>query len=381
MPVPSFVTLDMDWMLEHWRSLEDLCDDPSLAWKGENYLADLPGKWRVSRIGMADGRPLAFAINSIRGRYLWVHRLMVGADHRGASIGHVAIEACQSIVRDEGLNGILVKTPLSNVRALKFYLREGFARLPDSGDHAVLRWDQERAFTVGIHQPNYLPWLGYLYKIYRSDAFIFLDDVPVPKGSYTVRTKVAIGGKEKWLTLPSSRGLNDEVRYSFAAGQGWVRKHLLTLEQNYVKAPYFRDYFPRLSEVIRSHSERDLATLNMALIGEVCDFLGLRRLTYRSSKFGVLSTGDARLVELVQLLGGHAYMSGSGGSNYQSEETFQSAGLGLRYTSFKPTPYPQRSAGFLPGLSVVDALFNCGAPAIMEMFGEAAKSSKCALPA
>ena len=31
--------------------------------------------------------------------------------------------------------------------------------------------------VVGIHQPNYFPWMGYFDKMDNADVFILLDDV------------------------------------------------------------------------------------------------------------------------------------------------------------------------------------------------------------
>ena len=35
---------------------------------------------------------------------------------------------------------------------------------------------------VSIHQPNYIPWIGYFHKIASSDVFVVFDDVQLPRG-------------------------------------------------------------------------------------------------------------------------------------------------------------------------------------------------------
>ena len=43
---------------------------------------------------------------------------------------------------------------------------------------------------VAILQPNYLPWLGVFYQIYKNDIFVFYDDVPYDKGGWRNRNKI-----------------------------------------------------------------------------------------------------------------------------------------------------------------------------------------------
>ena len=54
------------------------------------------------------------------------------------------------------------------------------------------------------------------------------------------------------------------------------------------------------------------------------------------------------------------YLSGAGGAKYQDPEKFMSAGVSLRYLSFKHPIYSRSSANFHPGLSILDAVFHLG---------------------
>ena len=46
--------------------------------------------------------------------------------------------------------------------------------------------------TVAIHQPNYLPWAGYFYKMLVCDDFIFLDDVVMATRSLSNRNRLRL---------------------------------------------------------------------------------------------------------------------------------------------------------------------------------------------
>nr|MBI3612487.1 WbqC family protein [Nitrospirota bacterium] len=43
---------------------------------------------------------------------------------------------------------------------------------------------------VAIHQPQYLPWLGYLDKIDRADVFVILDTVQFKKNEWQNRNRI-----------------------------------------------------------------------------------------------------------------------------------------------------------------------------------------------
>ena len=42
---------------------------------------------------------------------------------------------------------------------------------------------------VAIHQPCYLPWLGYLQRMAQADLFVVLDHVQFERANYQNRTR------------------------------------------------------------------------------------------------------------------------------------------------------------------------------------------------
>ena len=58
-------------------------------------------------------------------------------------------------------------------------------------------------YIITIHQPHFLPWLGYFNKIVNSDEFIILDDIKYRKNYYQNRTQILnMNGITQWLTVP-----------------------------------------------------------------------------------------------------------------------------------------------------------------------------------
>ena len=88
---------------------------------------------------------------------------------------------------------------------------------------------------VSIHQPNYLPWGGYFFKIINSDLFIFLDDVQFSKNSFINRTKVTHNNEYTWLSIPIKFNLGESILQVKLAQEDWQLRHLSKIQNmNYV---------------------------------------------------------------------------------------------------------------------------------------------------
>jgi len=218
------------------------------------------------------------------------------------------------------------------------------------------------ALIVAIHQPNYLPWLGYFYKIAKADIFIFLDDVQYSKNTVINRVKVLTPGGPKWLTVPVSVSLGTPINKTLPRDQKWPMEHLDKLRQYYRKANAFGDVWPQIERLYENLPTTDLAAINRHFIEGIVANLKLDCRLEASSSFDVADTlSDDRLIQLISEFGTPAqYLSGKGGANYQDSEKFEAAEITLTYTEFQHPEYQQVSPDFEPGLSILDAVFSLG---------------------
>jgi hypothetical protein len=225
--------------------------------------------------------------------------------------------------------------------------------------------------VVAIHQPNFLPWLGYFNKIAHADVFVVLDNVQLTKtgGSWVNRVRLVAGGRVVWATAPVERSYHGvrAIREIRLATGPWRRKLVETVRAGYARAPYFDAVFPWLRELLTNPEDR-LADYNLHAIHSLRAVLRLDAgMLVRASSLSVEGRGTALLVALVQAVGGEAYLCGGGAAGYQDSAAFAAVGLEVVEQAFRHPVYPQTAPEFVAGLSVVDALMRCGVEGTREL--------------
>ena len=217
--------------------------------------------------------------------------------------------------------------------------------------------------TIAIHQTNYLPWLGYFYKIANSDVFVFLDDVQFSKNSYTNRVQV-FGKDEKmrWLTVPVSAHSGQSINEIFSSSIDWKSRHIDSLYGFYSKSENFKYVWGDIKELFDTINESNsISYTNSTLIIKISDMLGIQTDFQYSSQLKTQGVGEDRLISIVSSISSSGiYLSGVGGKNYQNQESFINAGLGFEYTNFSHPNYHQWSSIFQSGLSILDPIFHLG---------------------
>lgn len=232
---------------------------------------------------------------------------------------------------------------------------------------------------VAVHQPNFLPWLGFFDKLSRVSTFVLMDNVQLPRsgrGSWVNRVRIMVEGEPRWATVPLLRPhgeLQVIADVEIDESTDWRSKILRTVKHSYVKAPHFGEVFPWLENVIGAGSNR-IADYNRHAIFALADLVGLDtgRIVVGST-LPSSGSGTDLLVSLVNAVGGTGYLCGAGASNYQEDDKFERAGLDLVRQDFEHPTYPQVHGGaFEPGLSIIDVLLNAGVEWTREFFGRTA---------
>ncbi len=225
--------------------------------------------------------------------------------------------------------------------------------------------------VVAIHQPNFLPWLGFFDKLCRSDTFVILDAVQHPQagGSWLNRTRLLEQGAAAWKTIPLRHGGLQAIRETEIADDvPWRARFMKSLRMNYARASAFADVMPLVTDLMSSPSVR-LCDFNLQAIQTLRERLGLTRTrVLRQSELVAEGHSTELLINLVRAAGGSVYLSGDGADGYQDAGAFARAGVQLEFQGFRHPEYAQRGVtGFVPGLSVVDALMHCGFDRVGEM--------------
>lgn len=222
--------------------------------------------------------------------------------------------------------------------------------------------------VLASHQPDFFPYLGYFYKIWKSDIFVFSDNVQFSKtGRHNYNEIMTANGPQRF-TLPVSQHTVKLNEIQIAADDLKIEEMLKTLRQNYQKAPHFKEGYSLLASLLwLAPIAPNLADFNQVCIRNICDRLGINRPFCTSSDLKPKGRRDERILDLCRIIEADTYYSGSGAKDYHIEFEYKAAGIDLVYSDYCPLEYPQTVPGkkgesrfVTPNLSVIDYLMNCG---------------------
>lgn len=216
------------------------------------------------------------------------------------------------------------------------------------------------------HQPNFLPYPGFFHKMMNCDRFVYVDNVEfVGRGPFgwIHRNKIRITNKdEHWLTVPvyqKGKFHQNINEVEIANEENWQDKHWKSIYYNYKDTPHFDDYADEL-EAIYDREWEKLADLNIRLLEFFCDALDIDVPRCRSSEEGLTGESTQLIINLTQHFDGDTYLSGQHGRDYLDRSLIEDSGIKVVFQDFDSPDYEQPYQDFVPNLSTLDLLFNCG---------------------
>ncbi len=224
---------------------------------------------------------------------------------------------------------------------------------------------------AAMHQPHYMPWLGYFEKIQKADLFVIVDHVQFERKGWQNRNYIKSQHGKLMLSIPVVHRSREEtiLEKEVCFRNNWRYKHFKSIEWNYGKAPYWEQY--------KKHFENYYAQVWPKLIDwqiqNILDFLSFFKIdtpVVRSSELGtIFGKKTEMIIELCQLTKASAFISGDG-SYYLDSGLFKTNDIQLIWQNFKHPEYAQQfeKLGFLSHLSALDLLLNEGPEGWKKLF-------------
>ena len=106
---------------------------------------------------------------------------------------------------------------------------------------------------LGIMQPYFVPYIGYWQLMNAVDKYVIYDDVNFIKGGWINRNRILVNGQPKYFNIPmigaspfkliNEIGVNNDLQL--------INKNLRIIEAAYKKAPYYKDVYPIVEEILK----------------------------------------------------------------------------------------------------------------------------------
>lgn len=215
--------------------------------------------------------------------------------------------------------------------------------------------------TIGLMQPYFLPYLGYFQLMNAVDIFVYYDDVTYIKGGWINRNNILVNGEKHLFTLQLSGASSFKKINKIEVGNNRI-KLLKTIEQNYCKAPYFKE-FKELLRVIFESKQNNLFEYIFITHQLIFEYIGLQTNNLVLSSALIKNNelhGQDKVINICQTLNGTKYINAIGGQHLYSKEAFKNNGIEVKFIK----------SGNIPTLSILHVLMHYSKEEIKSMLND-----------
>jgi hypothetical protein len=219
---------------------------------------------------------------------------------------------------------------------------------------------------VSSNQPYFFPYPGFFYKAYRSDVFVILDNVQFPRGTtWTTRNRFKNHQGSLWMTVPIKKkglGLQRINAVRICHDGRWAKKHMESLKNAYANAPYFKDHLNFLEGLFSTKFEK-LIDFNLKIIRYLMNHLQINTEIILLSELDIKAKGNKLLIDICKKVGASQFLVQSTARKHFDADRLKEEGIRLTDVKFPSPVYPQLWGRFIPNLSALDLVLNCGSKA------------------
>ncbi len=228
---------------------------------------------------------------------------------------------------------------------------------------------------VTIHQPEHLPYFGFLDKVNKSDLFVILDDVDFKKNNFQNRNQILTPNGAKWLSIPvEMSGIENKHINARKVKADWKQSYKNQVMEAYRKYKFFNEGFCIIKEMLEVESEF-LMEYNLKYIKKLFELLEINTKLVYSSNLNIQTTKTQRLYDICKSLGATRYLAGQGAIEYLDETVFKNDIEILKHTFIHPKYSQVNSNEFVPYMSSLDFVMSVGIDKLKELLNESKKSS------
>lgn len=212
---------------------------------------------------------------------------------------------------------------------------------------------------LGIMQPYYFPYLGYIQLMNAVDQFVILDHVQFAKRGWIHRNRILVEGHIKPIHLKidhmtQHRTIREHERILDPVHETY---QLRLLHHAYQRAPSYADVMPMVERIIQNE-ERNVATYLETLLTEVRDYLEMdtELLVASSLDYDKSLKCEQLVLEICHHLRTSHYINAIGGQELYDKQRFAESGVPLDFIQMDAVEYAQFGHPFTPNLSIIDVL-------------------------